>query len=350
MSNFESEKNNNAEKQPFISIIITCYNYGHLIHRAFNAIARQTFKDFELIFVDNGCTDNSAEIADKFAGEHPEIKMKKVIVEQNQGIANGCNKGIEAAAGKYYMFHDADDWMDDNTLEILASAAMKNDADRVISAFRDVDDNGTVQQIQTIAQKPIYWLYTMLQGNLLKSEIFERENIKLEEHMLYDSCISIKFSQYINKVAYVYEPCYNYLVHTDSTSRNKNLYKIMWTEFYSIKNFLDKIFPVYNMINTENKIWCEYIVILIYFVFIYTYLRDAPLKEKWKNYDKLRQVMLNYFPDYIHNPKISLHWKGGKRMYARIIVWVSVFLERTHLMKLGLMGYHVLSKFKYFQV
>lgn len=341
-----------SNKRPFISIIMICYNYGHLLSRPLEMIAKQTFRDFELVFVDNGCTDNSVEIIKAFAKEHEDIYVKIITVEENIGLPHGDNIGANQARGEYYLFHDADDWMDENTLEILANAAKSNNADRVISSFRDVDENGKVIQLQEIVKEnPIYWLYGMQQANLFKGDIYRKENFKVNENSFWvDADKTIRFSHYVKNVAYVYEPCYNYLVHTDSFSRNKDIYKLIWTEKYSFENLLKSCYEVYELENDENKVWIEYMMINEYFSYMFQFLRDAPIKEKWKNYTKLHQVMKSVFPNYLKNPKLSLKWKGGKRMYARRIAWMATTLEKLQLMKVGLLGYHILSKFKYFQV
>lgn len=339
------------EARPFISIIMVCYNYAHLLYRSLDAIARQSFKDFDFVFVDNGCTDNSAEVILEFGEKNPEINLKIVVVEQNMGPTHGANMGIAAACGEYYMLHDADDWMDDNTLEILVDAARANNADRVIASFRDVDDNGKILQIQSIPENPVYWLFTMQQANLFKGEIFRKNQLKLVDNCSwYDTLLTISFSQYISTAAYVYEPCYNYLVHTDSTSRNKEIYKHLGTTRHSLRTLLSYLKPVYDSAGYQDKVWIEYILITTYYSYIYQYLRDAPLKEKMKLYPMIRDIMREFFPDYLRNPKISMNWKGGRRKYARIIVWCSAMLEKTHLMKLGLTFYHLLSKIYYFQV
>lgn len=337
---------------PFISIILTCYNYGHLLPKTLKGIEQQTFHDFELIFVDNGSTDNTSYLAKEFITNHPDISVNLITIKENQGLANGQNAGIKAATGKYLLFHDADDWMDKNTLELLANAAKENNADRVISSFRDVDENGNILQVQQIPKNnPVYWLYGMLQANLFKRSIYQENNLQMQNCLWTDAEGTLRFSKYVQQASYVFEPCYNYLVHKDSTSRNRDIYKHLWEDRYSFEKFLKICYGIYSEEkNKTNAVWIEFQIIRNYYSYIYQFLRDAPLAAKQKDYKKLHDIMLKYFPHYLRNSKLSLFWNGGIRMYGRVIVWASAKLERFHLMGFGLWIYHILSRFKYFQV
>ncbi|MGN0367694.1 MAG: glycosyltransferase family 2 protein [Wujia sp.] len=345
------EQSRNLIEKPYISVVLICYNYAHLLPKALEGIAKQTFKNFELVFVDNGCSDNSVEIFENFVEEHPDLSYQLVTIPENIGVAHGDNMGSAAARGKYILFHDADDWMDDDTLKLLAKAAKAKDADRVIAAFRDVDQNGKVIQEQTIAKNPEKWLYGMQQANLFRTSIYHEKVKEVHDCLWIDAEKTLRFSQFAKNIAYVHRPCYNYLVHTDSTSRNKKIYQQIWTDRYSLEKFLSFCKAVYDdEENEEDRLWIMYQSTKLYYSYIYQFLRDAPLKDKWKSYDKLREVMKKTFPGYLKNKKASIFRKGGNRFYANMIASVSVLLEKTHLMKLGLLAYHLISKIHYFSV
>ena len=337
--------------EPYISIVLVCYNYAHLLPRALEGIASQTFRDFELVFVNNGSTDNSLQLFEEFIAKHPDIAYQICDIKTNIGVAHGDNTGAYAAKGEYLLFHDADDWMDPDTLQKITDAAYSCDADRVISAFRDVDDNGQILQVQELAEDPIYWFYGMQQANLFKRSIYIQNQIQVSDSLWIDAEKTLKFSQYVKTAAYVDEPCYNYLVHTDSTSRNSELYKHIWTiPRYSFNDFLNTCMGVFNSCSDTNiQSMVEYQICRYYYSYIYQFLRDAPYKEKCKNYVRIHEIMASTLPDYLHNSYI---WGNNNhvRKYAIWIVRISSLLERTHTMKLGLLGYHLLSKIMYFQV
>lgn len=338
------------DNQVFISVIIVCYNYEHLLPRALKAISMQKFRDFELVFVDNGCTDHSLDVFYQFHKEHPEIPVRVVTIEKNIGLPYGDNKGAEAASGKYLMFCDADDWMDEDTLQILADAAKYNDADRVIAAFRDVDDDGVVKQTQNLGKEPVAWLYGMQQANLFRASIYKDKHIQTGT-LWVDSEKTFKFTSYCSKYAYIHSPCYNYLVHLDSTSRNKDLYKRIDSDpHYSFEKFLMACMPYLPKKDEQGYIFAVYQLARYYYSYLFQFTRDAPLKAKLKIYDQLRHLMQNTLPDYLDSVHVALKYKNATRSYARKIAILASFLERLHLMKLGLVGYHFASKIFFFQV
>lgn len=97
-----------------VSVIVPVYNVEPFLERCIRSILRQSFTNFELILVDDGSKDNSAEICDQFC----EIDSRIHVIHQlNQGVSVARNTGINAATGRYIMFCDADDWVASNWIE-----------------------------------------------------------------------------------------------------------------------------------------------------------------------------------------------------------------------------------------
>lgn len=335
------------KNRPFISIIIVCYNYAHLLPRALTAIASQTFRDFEIVFVDNGCTDNSLEVMHSFSEKQPTIPIVYVSVKQNIGLPYGDNKGVEAANGKYFMFHDADDWMDHNTLELLANAAKSNDADRVICAFRDVDESGKVTQIQRLGKQPEYWLYSLVQGNLFKGDLYKKLGIKTQTNSP-DMEKTFWFSAFTKEAAYVFEPCYNMLVHMDSTSHRHDVYKkLLNDEKSSTAKLISLCLPWVPPKEDSKHILAVYALGRLYYGHIFRFLRYAPIKETIYIYDEIHSKMIQYLPDYLECVHEGLKYKNAIRPYGRRVTFLLYWLEKLHLMHLGLFVYHCISKLFY---
>ena len=92
---------------PKISIILPCYNAGEYLHRSIPNCLHQTLKDIEIICVNDGSTDNTAEILQEYANKDNRIK---IITQENQGKLVARKRGIEHASGEYCMFLDQDDF------------------------------------------------------------------------------------------------------------------------------------------------------------------------------------------------------------------------------------------------
>ena len=119
----------------------------------------------------------------------------------------------------------------------------------------------------------------------------------------------------------------------------------MWNEKESIELLLKRFRMVYDAVKTqEDQDWAEYQTIRCYYSYMFQYLRDAPLKEKWRSHKKMYNIMLNYFPLYWKNPKISLFRTEGDQFSSRLVFWSLTKLERWYLMPVVLLAYHLMSK------
>lgn len=108
-----------------ISIVLPVYNVEKYLVRCLDTILDQTFKlDYEVICVDDGSTDNSGKILDKYAKKNPKIK---VIHQENLGLSEARNTGLKHVKGKYTMFIDSDDFIAKNALEGLYNFAEKKE-------------------------------------------------------------------------------------------------------------------------------------------------------------------------------------------------------------------------------
>ena len=101
-----------------ISIIVPVYNMEEYLHECVDSILSQTFKDYEIVLVDDGSVDTSPALCDQLAKEHSNIK---VVHKPNGGLGSARNAGVSNAAGDYIFFVDADDFLNDaNCLQRLS--------------------------------------------------------------------------------------------------------------------------------------------------------------------------------------------------------------------------------------
>ena len=112
-----------------ISIIIPVYNAENSIHRCIRSVCSQTYKDWELILVNDGSKDNSGKICDEYSKQDKRIH---VIHKENEGVSKARNAGLKIATGDYISFVDSDDWLDNNYLQNFMPYT---EYDIVISAF-----------------------------------------------------------------------------------------------------------------------------------------------------------------------------------------------------------------------
>ena len=111
---------------PLVSIIIPSYNIAPYIGHCLKSILVQTYKNLQIIVVNDGSTDETLAVVEKVASDDSRIV---IINKPNEGVSVARNYGIEAAAGDYIMFVDGDDWIDENMVESLVDRAIQYNVD-----------------------------------------------------------------------------------------------------------------------------------------------------------------------------------------------------------------------------
>ena len=107
---------------PLVTIYITNYNYGRYIKQSINSVLNQSYKNFELIIIDDGSTDNSRNIIDRYKNN----KKVKIVYQKNKGLNKSNNVALKLSKGDYISRLDADDWIDENFLQIMINNLKKD--------------------------------------------------------------------------------------------------------------------------------------------------------------------------------------------------------------------------------
>ena len=123
-----------------ISVIVPVYNVEKYLHQCVSSVLEQTYKNIELILVDDGSTDKSPDICDEYARCD---KRVKVIHKTNGGLSSARNAGIKIATGKYLMFLDSDDFWNDNKV-LSGMFGSDSDKDVICFGYKEYFDNGYI--------------------------------------------------------------------------------------------------------------------------------------------------------------------------------------------------------------
>lgn len=115
-----------------ISLIVPVYNVEQYLPQCLNSIANQTYKNIEVILVNDGSIDGSLKICESYCEKHG----WKLISQKNQGLSAARNAGLEVATGEFIAFCDSDDWLDSNMISTMMFNAEKNEADIVECGIR----------------------------------------------------------------------------------------------------------------------------------------------------------------------------------------------------------------------
>ncbi|MBQ8828181.1 MAG: glycosyltransferase family 2 protein [Clostridia bacterium] len=124
---------------PLVSIIVPVYKVEKYIKRCLDSIIGQSYRNIEIILIDDCSPDKCPEICDEYSAKDKRIK---VIHKENGGVSSARNAGMEDAKGEFIMFVDSDDYVSGDFCEKAVSAALRSDADVVVFDYKRVDENG----------------------------------------------------------------------------------------------------------------------------------------------------------------------------------------------------------------
>lgn len=121
-----------------ISVIMPVYNAQKHLEETIKSVENSSFSNYELLLIDDGSTDNSSQICQKYAQKNEKIRY---IYKENGGVASARNKGLEIATGEYVAFLDADDSLSENMLEMMYNAAVNTNADVCMAGWNECRGN-----------------------------------------------------------------------------------------------------------------------------------------------------------------------------------------------------------------
>lgn len=160
-----------------ISVIVPIYNVEKYLEKCVKSIQEQTYKNIEIILVDDGSPDNCGELCEKYARKDPRIK---VIHKENGGLSDARNKGIDNATGKYIVFVDSDDYIEINYIELLYKAIRENKAEISQCGIYKVDCN------YNIIEKISYNETSSKSGKQMISETYKNKEHLLENIVVWN--------------------------------------------------------------------------------------------------------------------------------------------------------------------
>lgn len=297
------------EKKPLISVMILCYNYGHMLGKALEACAAQTFRDFEVVMINNGSTDDTEAVYRRFCAAHPEIPTTYVLVDPNRGPTNGWNHGLKQARGEYVLFNDADDWMEPECLRLLAEKALETGADRVTSPYQEVLPDGTVTRVRRFEDKELRLPTAMLQGTIFRRAVILDNELWLpvDNYISYDVWFTYHFAiAETNRGQVVRQTVYNYYYNptslmTQSAQEMENRFtKICLPQLMLVKEAMEKTTDV--ALRQEM----EYHYLRNMFSTVISYYQRGSRKAADTYYLQIHDALKRELPGYSKNP---LLWK-----------------------------------------
>lgn len=126
-------------KNPLISVIVPVYNAEKYIRKCLDSVTSQSYRNLEIIVINDGSTDSSGAVIDEYVKSESRIKA---IHKDNGGVSSARNRGLEVASGDYVTFVDSDDFIENNTYNEVVEVLRKGEKDFVMFSMRVVDEQG----------------------------------------------------------------------------------------------------------------------------------------------------------------------------------------------------------------
>ena len=205
-----------------VSVYITNYNYGNYIEESIKSVLNQTFRNFEIIIIDDGSTDNSKYILQKYL-KHKKIR---IINQKNKGLIKSCNAAIRASNGRFVMRLDADDYLKKNALENFFKKINSNrDIGLVFSDYYIIDKKKNIIKKNKMLNfdNRVKLMDIPAHGacSLIRKEYFFETNLYDEDFDRQDGYdLWLKFYKRY-KVSNINKPLWYYRQHDNSLSYNK---------------------------------------------------------------------------------------------------------------------------------
>lgn len=280
-----------------VSIVVPIFNLESYLTRCIESIINQTYKNIEIILVNDGSIDNSISIINEFAE-----KDKRIIVidKGNEGVSVARNTGIERATGKYIMFVDGDDWIDRDMVEKLVNKAEETNSDFVGGGFvfEDIDINK--KRFSPAGFYPVIfegkevfknylcgrYIWSSVWGGIYLKETINKNNVRFVPEIKYaeDVFFTINFMAFAKKVVICEDHFYHVLVRSSSVTRNSIHELDKSKKKPDVESFLKK-----------NNLWDEYEEYYkAWFVRFSNYeLYHLALKVNYKIFNKFYKEYIN---------------------------------------------------------
>lgn len=259
-------------EQALVSVILPVYNKIKYLPTTLPFLLSQTYREFELIAVDDGSTDGSGDFLDRLAKTDSRVK---VIRQPNAGVSAARNAALDRASGDYIVFADADDTVCPDWLEVLAKEAETSGADIVVSGFFSTDSNG--KALDTVlppeegnitgkeflgnfyAHQSNHGLPGFGHGKIVRRDLIEKNNIrftpglKLAEDLdffvrLYDKAETVRTVRYAG---------YNYLQGAENSTGGSSAYRVDYLSQVKIWLGIVSILTAHGEYCGENRAFAD---------------------------------------------------------------------------------------------
>ena len=318
-----------------ISIVISVYNIKDYIYRCLYTVVNQTYRNLEIIVVDDGSNDGSELICDDFADKDDRIK---VFHQHNQGVASTRNNGIRVATGEYIMFVDGDDYLHLEAVSILYDT-ISNDETCGIAMIDSIRTQSLKEDIESHWTRPIHFeSLTQSQAisrllatgytefSFMWNKLYRTMSVRdIDVHKYKtadDMDFNLRLFMKIDKIVWIHRPLYYYVQRSSSITKS--------LKSYLVPESVARV--VADNLNTLDKSSIEYRGLLLKKLF----RKLAEMSGRsWiaNEYIEVRPIVSEYreafLKEFLFHPRISVFEKLGINCLICFPILASMLLKVT---------------------
>ncbi len=348
----------NDDMQPLVTVAVAAYNVEKFLENGMSSIFNQTYKNIEIILVDDGSTDRTSKICDEIAKRDRRVK---VFHKTNGGLGSARNVGIDNAKGEFIYFFDVDDSIETNLIEENVKIAQKRNVDLVIFGYYARYSNEDIEELITLPEIEIHsneelkkayvqYLLWLKHGNgfawnkfyrlsFIKKNNFHFGNQRVQQDEPFNMQLYLKLNHvYICSKAY-----YHYVLYVNANAGSR--YLLNKEEI--IKDVYHKFMEFYNTWKLNDKRVLKYIenrfisgifgVVTLNYYHLDCHLSNEEREEKIKNIimdEDVSRVLKNVKISYSKNPINTIQaWAFNTRRVKLLMFMTNLKINLKKMMK-----------------
>lgn len=312
---------------PLVSVVVAAYNVERYIEKCIKSLIQQTYQDIEILLIDDGSTDRSGAICDRYAKIDSRIR---VIHKKNGGLSDVRNTGLLQAVGTYLMYVDGDDYVSENYVETVVSCASKYHADVVIFDFEEIEeDTGRHDRwnmkiprntVVNVKQMPKVLTVTPSSCNkLYRLEFFRNTGLTYPLRRNYeDLTMNPRLLVNADRIVYLQsEPLYYYILRKGSIMRSRNFQKSYLDRKAAIEDIL-----LYFREQGLYEIFHRELEYLAFEHALFVPTKEILISDPGSPYlTKFREYVPGIFPKVLENPYVKECLSKKDQVLLRLMKW-----------------------------
>lgn len=317
-------------KQGLVSIIVPAYNVEKYIRKCLSSICRQTYRNLEIIVVDDGSTDSTGEMLDYFSRKDKRIR---VFHQDNAGTSAARNNGLDQARGEYLVFVDSDDYIAEDYIERLLKRCQSTGADMVICGLCFVDSTGKILKkvVPDYYQRGTHeeWTFRIsaVAAHFYRRQIWEENHVRFSVgERGEDMPVALFFSATCKKIAILPYAGYAYVQHSASAMGKFRGLRQWNLPLRSLEDYIQRA-EEKGIVGSRD--YFELFIMRIFSTCFLDLARGADRKKLRELADYIIRVTNAYLPDYRDNKLMAIGAEYDAPTVQKAAVVFMCFLIRT---------------------